>query len=386
MRKWVLLWLVCAFHFSESAQANIKQIKKVQLSERSLLSFHLEPLLPKVGEKVSLFVQAATGVTKNELVIEAMLDAAPLKLTNTGAELWAAIFKPFSEVKAHQVSVNIFVRDALEAGRIRSAMNQLKKEINELNDLINAELDFAKKTALEFQRDQKQTYKDELEVNLDNMKAFLKSESFEFAVSTDANNINFPILSGVSPNTVPLGKRIRILLSGDHLPANPNVKIGGQNTTIISVSSTSIEVLAPNFSITGPKNIEVTFPADGSEPKKNAVLTGSFFVADRSILKNIRPVAVTTGYQKVTWPVAAPINLQADNSYDENGDSFSYEWTVQKAPAGSIYSTGMLLDDSAMPVFTPDKIGIFTIKLRLNETTTEELLSSFVNTVTVEVK
>jgi hypothetical protein len=240
--------------------------------------------------------------------------------------------------------------------------------------------------ALETLRDQRKAYSNEVEVNLDSIKSFLKTESYGFSVAGDSQNPDYPLLLSVTPNTSPLSKRIRVSLSGANFPENPNVKFAGLNATVISATSSLIEVLAPNFSLTGEKPIEITFPSVGDEPKKNAVLGDNFFVSDRPILKNIRPVAVTTGYQRIVWPVAAPVILQGDNSYDENGDVFAYEWTIQKSPAGSIFSTGTVLENSANPSFTPDKIGIYTIKLRVIETTTEELLNSFVSTVTVEVK
>lgn len=384
MRQWILLCFLLSNCFAVVSSGKNANAKNLNL-ESSVLSFHLVPAAPKVGEKATLFVQASTSISRNEYVLEATLDDSPLKFTSTGDLLWSSLMKTFSEVKSHTVTVNVFVRDSVEATRIISAINQLKRELNSLDAAIDAEPDLNKKAVLQNERDQKQAYSDELDVNLDSLKSFLKGESFDFVVNPDANNSNYPIITGVSPNASPLAKRIRVTITGNNFGINPNVKFGGQNSKIISASPSSIEVLAPNFSISGAKNIEITFPPADSEPRKNAILANSFFAADRAILKNLKPVVVTTGYVKATWPIAAPVALQAGNSYDENGDNFSYEWTFQKVPAGSVFS-GAVLSNSATPSFTPDKVGIYTIKLKLNETSTEELLSSFVNTVTVEVK
>ncbi|MGZ3691511.1 MAG: IPT/TIG domain-containing protein, partial [Pseudobdellovibrio sp.] len=225
---------------------------------------------------------------------------------------------------------------------MRSAISQLNKDISALEDQIAAETDPVKKAQLQAVLDQKNNYSDELTNSLDAMKTLLKSENLDFNVLPDPTNSNYPYITSVSPGAVPTGKRIRTTITGQNFGANPNVKIGGQNSTIISASASSIVVLAPNFSIEGAKDIEIAFPADSTAglPRKNAVLTSSFFASNLAILKNIRPVAVTTGYVRGVWPITAPVVLTASNSYDENGDTFSYEWTFQKSPTGSVFTTG----------------------------------------------
>ncbi len=378
-----IVWVFLLFFFS--TLPSVASPISVE-AERPLLSFHTEPAAPKVGQTVAVFVQVESDISRNEIVLEGNLDSVPVKLTQTGDALWIASFKTFSEVKSYNFHVDIFVRDANESKRMRKAISALKKEILALNDAINLEQDPNKKAALTAERDQKQAYQTELETALDNLKTFLKSESYGFEVVADPTNVNFPVLQSVTPNTVPLNKRIQVTLSGANFPANPHVKIGGQNASVLIATATSIRVLAPSFDTTGAQGIEVTFPAADSEPKKNAVLSDSFFVSDKAILKNLRPVAVTTGYQKVTAPVTAPVQLDATKSYDENGDAFSFEWVFTRAPNGSSFVDGTLLPDSPTPSFTPDKVGVYTVRLRLLETATDELLNSFSNTVTIEVK
>lgn len=381
MRQLIMLLLLC---FIQSVHADLP-ITEVE-TEKPILKFHLEPSEPKVGQKISLFVQTETSFLNNEIVLEAQLDEATLKLTNTGDQLWSGVIRAYSEVKNHNISINIYVRDLKEATRIRQAISQLRRDIISLTEQIAAEPNPTKKAALEQQKTQKELYLAELEINLDELKVFLKSENQSFSVAPDASNTNYPFIASVAPNSAPTAKRIHVTISGSNFTGATIVRFGGQNSTIISSDASSVTVLAPNFSTIGSKDIELIIPPVGDQLRKNAVLNNSFFVADRAILKNIRPVAVTTGYVRGIWPITAPITLTGSNSYDENGDAFSYEWSFVKVPAGSVFTTGMTLDNSPTPSFTPDKVGIYTVRLRLHETATSDLLTSFYNTVTIEVK
>lgn len=372
----LLFLAVLAVFYSASAMSAVR-------AERPLLSFHLEPTEPKLGEVATLFVQVATGLQKNELVLEAQLDGAVQRLTKTAGALWTGPVRAFHELKGHQVAVNIYARDLKESQRLRSAMAQLLREVQELDVQIEAEADPQKKLQLEAQRDQKQAYYDTLSERLDSLKTFVKSETFDFRTWADPENTAYPSLVSVTPNAVPVGKRVAVTVTGANFGASPVVRMGGLNATVQSVTSDTIQVLAPNFTSAGAKDIEViVLPADG-QPRKNAVLTEAFFAADRFLLKNIRPVAVATGFLRVNLPATG--TLQAGNSYDENGDVLSFEWTVTRVPAGSAITVGTVLADSATPEFAPDIPGIFNVRLRVREQGTTELFYSFPTTITIEV-
>lgn len=357
-----------------------------EILERPVLTIKTVPAQPKVGERVSVFAQVETDFFEKDLILEGLLGSAPANFKKTAPSLWVANFQAFSEVKSHDLLIHLYLRDSKEGARIEQALRELKKEIRDLEAAIAAEADLAKKALLEEARDQKVSYSTELETALDNLKVFFSTENFSFSVNPDPANSQFPSIASVSPNAIPLDKRVRLLITGTNFPSTPHVKIAGTNASILSASATSIEVLSPRIFEEGPKTIEITFPALGDEPKKNAFLTNALFVTAQTILTNLRPVAVVKGYQKVDWPVTTSTLLDASQSYDENGNQFSYEWNIKAIAAGSALVPGTSLANSPTPAVLLDKKGIYRFELRLRETDSEELKTSFLNTVTVEVK
>lgn len=359
---------------------------EVQLLEKSILSLRTQPTQPLVGKHISTFLEVKSDFFRQEVVLEGLLGSAPARLEKTGENLWTANFDPFSEVKSHELLISIYLRDKQEASRYQASLNIVNREIRELDAAIEAEIDPIKKAALEATRTEKQAYATELETALEGLKVFLKSETFHFSVEADPANANYPHLTAVSPSAIPLDTRVRLTLTGQNFSPTATVRVNSQNATVLSVSPTSIDVLGPRILSEGPKSIEIIFPPQDGNPRKNTILTNSLFVTSRDILKNLRPVAVTRGYQRVVWPVTGPAQLEASNSYDENGDAYSHAWVVKASPAGSALVAGTVLENSPTPSVTFDKVGIFRIELRLHETSTEELLSSRLSTVTVEVK
>lgn len=367
------LIIVCGLIFSKMAFAQTQ--------------FHTVPAKPKVGEAISVFLQFETLMTKNEVVIEAKLDTTVnLRFVKTADQLWVAHLKPYHEIKSHTLDVDLFLQDEKEALQNRSARATLTKDITEIDTLLLTETNAEIIQRLEADKIQKQKYIDQLLVDYNNLKKFFKSEVFSFDIQPDPTNTQYPIMTAIAPNAVPLGKRILVQITGQNFGSNPIVKFGGQNGTVQTASPTQIEVLAPNFSVTGSKDIEILFPAISTLPRKNTTLTNSFFVSDQPILKNIRPVVVTSGFIRVTQAVPAPITLSAVGSYDENADLFNYEWSVTRIPTGSTLAIGSTLANSATPTFIPDVVGIYTFRVRLKETSTPELLTSLYSTTTVEVK
>lgn len=153
------------------------------------------------------------------------------------------------------------------------------------------------------------------------------------------------------------------------------------------MTSSTLTVLAPNFSTSGNKIVELIAPPLNGEPRKNAILNNAYHVSDKSILTNLRPVAVAPkGYISHSLASGLPIDLDASLSYDENTDAFMYNWTFQKVVSGSNVTTGQVLPNVPKPTFTLDKVGIYTVKLVLSETITVEQLNSYAKIITIEVK
>lgn len=360
-----------------------------EVLERPVFQFHSVPSQPKVGEKIVIFGALQSSFQNQEVIVEGFISGVPLRFEKSGEELFSASLNAYHEVKSQvEVRADIYLRDEKKSLRTRQAINLIKVAIRELDQQIAEETDLDRKAELEAERAKKAGQQSKLEADLEAMKAFLKSEIFSFSVEKDPANEAYPLVLSASPDTVTTGRRTKVKIAGERFAASPLVKIGGLGATVINASATEIEVLAPNFPVgsTGIKEIELKWAPVGEEPRKNAVLSNAFFVTDAGILKNLRPVAVTTGYVRAVWPVVNPVTLTGSNSYDENGDSLAYSWEVLAAPAGSAFPAGTLLDPVATPSFLPDKLGIFRIRMRVQETNTDQELLSYPSIVTVEVK
>lgn len=380
-----LLFLLVLWMAQSGFATDFNALQKTYLN-KDFLKISMVPEHPKVGETATIFFQPRTVLTNHEFVLEADLNTSNLKVTQAANDTWVGYLKTFNEVKENNISIDIYVQDAKEAQRIRSARSSLNKDIIEIEDKLLIETNPQKIQKLLSEKDEKQKYRDQLLLDLDALKKILKTENFSFQVEADSTNTNYPYILDVTPKAVPIGKRIVVQILGQNFPPNPVVKIGSQNAAIQSISSNQITVLAPNFSTTGSKNIEIIFAALNDNPKKNAILKDNFFASDVAILKNIRPVVVTTGFVRVTQAVPVPISLSAENSYDENGDSFDFEWSLTRVPTGSSLTVGSLLENTATPSFTPDLKGVYTFRVKTIENSTEDLLNSLNSTVTVEVR
>lgn len=221
------LIIVYAFVFSNMAIAQTQ--------------FHTVPAIPKVGEPVSIFLQLETLMTKNEVVIEAKLDTTVnVRFVKTADQLWVAHLKPYHEIKSHTLDVDLFLQDEKEAVRNRSARSTLTKEITEIDTLLQTETNAEIIQRLQSDKIQKQKYNDQLLVDYGNLKTFFKSEVYSFDIQPDPTNTQYPIITAVAQNAVPVGKRINVQITGQNFGTNPVVKFGGQNGTVQSVTATQI--------------------------------------------------------------------------------------------------------------------------------------------------
>ena len=352
----------------------------------NVLKITTVPENPKQGEAITVFLQPTTMLSKTEYVFEASVENLNVNFIKTGEQLWSAQIRPFHEIKNYTLSVDIFVQSATEAQRIRIARNTLINEIKDIVKKLETETNPEKITRLETDRDLKQSLADQLLVDLGQLKKSYRTESVDFKISPNPENSDYPTLTAVNPAVVTLGQRTVVTITGSGFVNGAIVKMGGQNGTIQSMTPTEMTVLAPNFSTSGAKDIEIIIPAASPVPRKNAYLSGQFFATSETILKNLRPTAVTTGFLRVVQTTPAPVTLNATSSYDDNGDALDYEWTINRVPTGSTIPIGTVLANSPTPTFTPDLKGIYTIRMRVRENNTAQQLYSLFNTFTVEVK
>lgn len=360
----------------------------VEIFERPLLTFHSSPAVIHQGERASLLVQVESGFTREEVVLNnTMIDGVPVSIENSSGsgQLWSVDLNRFNEIKNHIFRTDIGIRNSKDSDRLKNSLAELNLEIADLNIQIANEPDVNKRAALVALRDQKTIFRNRTQAELDAMVTYLKSESFSFSVISDPNNINYPIINSVSPSAVLTGVRTTVVINGARFGVNPTVTMGGLSSTVISSSNTQITVLAPNFSSNAVQTVEISFPPVGATPQKNAILTGGFFSTSTRIMPNIRPVAVTPGYIAAGWPVTGPVQLSSANSGDANSDTFEYLWEFVAVAKNSSFVVGATLPKVASPSFTPDKKGIYRIKLTLHELSTAESYYSFPSIITIEV-
>ena len=82
------------------------------------------------------------------------------------------------------------------------------------------------------------------------------------------------------------------------------------------------------------------------------------------------PVADAGDSQDLGGCADNPVELDAYGSYDEDGDSLTYEWSVYSAPAESAVTDANFDDNTAAaPQFTWDVAGEYTFQLQVNDGT-----------------
>lgn len=374
------LFLVVAL--STFASTTVHAKAATVAAERPLVKFHMEQVAPKVGQALAVFLQLDSTFLRQEAVLEVLVDGIRHDdVVKTSPALWIASFPGFNEIKSHLIEAKVFLRNETEAKRMMAAIGELSLEIASLETKIVAEENAERKALLEAELARKQSYLDELEDGLENLKIYFKSEFFNFAVSGDPENTNFPILTSVTPEVGTLTGGTRLSIAGLRLGANPVVRIGGLSASVVNSNPTEIEVVAPAFSQSGAKDIEVQFPNE--EVPKNALLKGSFFATSQKNLRNIRPVAITNGY--VILNNTGSVQLSGLQSYDENQDPLTYFWKILEAPKGSNLSPGAILSTLPEPTFTAIKKGVYVFELRVREASTPEQNLSLPAIATVEV-
>ena len=81
------------------------------------------------------------------------------------------------------------------------------------------------------------------------------------------------------------------------------------------------------------------------------------------------------------WNGSDPISLDGSASFDSDGDTLSYAWSISSAPTGS--SATLARADTAFPVLTPDLSGDYVLELivsdGVNSSETDQMIASDLN-------
>lgn len=172
------------------------------LAPTPVVNFNLQPEELKVGQDSALYIEANSSFSKNEVLVEATLDAQKLELTKTTSTLWIASLSAFSKVESHLVNAKVFIRNTKEAKLIQAAIDELNAQINQLYDDIANEPDLDIIVELQNELAKKQSYLADQVAALDALKVQINEKTFVFEVKEDPTNINFPIITDVDPNVV----------------------------------------------------------------------------------------------------------------------------------------------------------------------------------------
>lgn len=376
---------VSFFIFSSACFASLAPAAgRPEIAEHSLLKFRLSSEAPMVGgEAITLFVQSDLTLPKHEVVLEAVFDGAPFSLTRSAPSLWLGALPIFSEVKTHLIEFRISMRRTLEARRIEEAVAKNDVAILDLDQKIADETDPIKLAALEALRAEKIAYRSRLRAELESLAIFLKTETFSFSVAPNPLDENFPFITRLNPGVGLQSGGSEVKIRGRNFLASPEVRIGGVSASVVASTNEIITVMAPPMANLGAHDVVVSYP--NASPPKNAVLRAGYFATNPILLKNVKPVAVVSPYQKVLWPNPPQVQLDGSGSYDENGDSWGAEWRVVASPTGSGLVPGSILSTAKKPKFAPDAKGFFVFQIVTKETATAEMLESMPASTTVEV-
>ena len=369
----------------QKVQGLIERIhaKVDRFAEQPILRFIPSPEHPVQGEPVTVFIQPESGYTKANIMLSAKLDTVDVALEAPTTGLWVFSSPGFNEIRGHELEVSLSIEDADEAGEIRQAIKQLDKDIVALQKLIDKTPQGPVKDDLIAQRDAKIALKNELLLALERLKTFVGTQSYVFNVGESVSNPDFPKITALNPNVGSVNGGTLVSVQGTNFAGVNQVVIAGVTLTPNTVAPTEVTFTTPSFSSLGAKDVELrAAQADGTT--KNAILKNGFFAGVEppppTPIPNFAPVAVAGAAQSVALGQQATLNgLQ---SYDPNGDVFSYVWTLESVPSGSSLTPGVI-GGLSQQGFLPDVPGVFVFSLTVQETNTSDLFMSQPSLTTV---
>ena len=157
---------------------------------------------------------------------------------------------------------------------------------------------------------------------------------------------------------------------------NALVQLDGSGST----NPSGIGTLTYSWSITQKPNgsLASVQPSNALMPTFTVDLPGSYLInltVSNGVASSSATVTITTGNSPPvanagpgqTVSVGSPVVLTGIGSYDVDGDTITYAWTMTMQPAGSTASlTGA---NTVSPTFTADKYGSYQIELIVNDGT-----------------
>lgn len=172
---------------------------------------------------------------------------------------------------------------------------------------------------------------------------------------------SLPIANAGANQTVRVGSPVILDGSGSSDPSNNNP---------LSYSWSFVPAGSDNPTLSDPLSANPTFVANkNGDYNLKLVVTNSLGVKSAPAYVivstyNTAPVAEAGTDQALTRR-GTSVQLDGSQSYDPDGDSITYSWSVDSAPEGSTATISN--PGTAKPTFAPDVYGDYVLKLRVND-------------------
>jgi hypothetical protein len=189
------------------------------------------------------------------------------------------------------------------------------------------------------------------------------------------------VASIVAPSTAAIGQGLDLDGSdssdpdGDSLkyywalidkPAASTTELWGERNVMASftpdvVGDYLVELTVSDGELEAFGTVTITAEVGAPGPDADAGGEDAFDVSDAGA--NQAPIA--DAGDTIVADVGTSVTLDGSNSFDPDGDSLTYKWTIVHAPVGNVSS--LLSSDSATPRITPTAVGYYEIELTVSD-------------------
>lgn len=349
-----------------------KQPKKILAAP--LLNFSVSPQAPVQNQNVSVFIQPDNTFPSRDLSLDVKVNGESKAVSRPSKHLFVLPLGLLTESRTYNLEATLYLENTQENTSIRDAIKALDRDITRLTNQINNERDPVKRKILQSQREEKVALKTELLEQLKKFRVKAGTQNYAFELKPSVLDPALPKVFTLSPTAGLATGGDTVTFSGENFTPNFTALFGGvASPSVTYVNETTVQAVTPNMFSAGAKNVELRFST--AEGVKNVVMNSGFFalLPGNGPVENVRPVAVASGSQKIRLGETA--QLDAYQSYDSNGSTLAYRWTVVSVPANSNFYVGQELGGAAAITLNPSAHGTYVVQLIVKENTAQALES-----------
>lgn len=333
----------------------------------SITDIYMLPSAASVGDNVSFVVELSTdfeGEAEVDPIVIAQINGAPARIYHQGGRLWTTEKRAFLTAGPLNFEAQFFLQNKHQSESIRLQLIEVREEIDSLNRQIAREADPAKKTYLEFQRDQKVLFRTDLENSLDALKRPVSTKVSTHQIGPAAPPANAPILTSCDPAYGDSAGNKVVIVNGQNLLNTTKLVIDGIEIpqSSLSVTATSITFTTPALT-QGLKNISIESSEGGSTVV--ADLQNAYFAIDGLSGGPTGPAyPVAFAGAPVSTPAETSIQLDGSASYSPDGAPVTYLWSVVTKPDDADVLDGVFSNSTAeKPTFSAAAPGSYVVSL-----------------------